>query len=79
LSNFQKILLEKHCYPRTDGKFPTEVARKMAAMSPEARSADLVPGSTRFRHRVYDDFSGEKVPLAEVDSDLHGEKVMVPG
>ncbi len=28
-----------------------------------ALSADLVPGSTRFRHRVYNDFSGEKVPL----------------
>ena len=40
-----------------------------------ALSADLVPGSTRFRHRVYNDFSGEKVPLAEVDSDFSGEKV----
>ena len=65
----------KHCYPRTDWKFPNEVARKMAAMSSEARSAGLVPGTTCFRHRVYGDFYGEKVPLAAIYGDFYGEKV----
>jgi hypothetical protein len=69
LSNLQKILFGKTLL----STYRLDISQWSRKEDGCYQSADLVPGSTHFRHRVYDDFSGEKVPLAVVHGDFSGE------